>query len=141
MTSLEVKLRTAAEAWPALTALLGTSPFRWFDVQLDQKQGKTLPAVVVLGVSNPRTYAFNARMVTNYSRMQFTIWGNTGEEARAVESELANFLDGFNAIGIAGLSQYPNIIVGSRGGMFPQTQAGRYLRIVDAMIFNNELVN
>ena len=139
MSTLEVKLRTVAAADSALTALLGTSPFRWYDTQLDQ--GSAMPAVVVLRVTYPRNYALNARMTTGQARMQFTIWGATGEQARSVEAALLTFLDGFDAIGKANLSQYPNRVVMSRAGLYAQTQPARYLVIDDVMVWNDEAVS
>lgn len=140
MPTLEAKLRTAALADSALTALLGTSPFRWYDTQLDETVN-VFPAVVVQLISAPDMYALNRRMPGYFSRMQFTIWGTSGENARAVETELVCFLNQFNAVGVAGLQQYPNTVLNRRTSMYVQTQPAKWQRIVDVSIFNNENAN
>jgi Protein of unknown function (DUF3168) len=140
MTPLKDKIRAAAIATPALTALLGTNPFRFFDTQLPQ--GSAFPAVVVQIISGGKSYALNTRLATGFSRVQFTIWStNTAAgyaSQAALEIALANFLDGLNLVGIAGLSQYSNIIVDTRDGFYAQTQPGNPLKQIDAMIFSND---
>lgn len=137
MPTLEAKLRIAASSWPDLVLLLGATPFRWFDTQLDPSS-RTFPAVVVLLVSSSDDYVFNRRMPGGFSRVQFTIWGDSGESARTVETELVCFLNQFNAIGIPGLQQYPNTVLNRRGAFFPDPQPGKFQRIVDVSIFDNE---
>lgn len=137
--TLEAKLRTAASAWADLVALLGSSPFRWFDTQLDQKVN-VFPAIVVLMVSSADTYAFNRRLPGGFSRVQFTIWADSGQDARAVETELVCFLNRFNAVGVSGLEQYPNTVLNRRGSLYPNTDGPKYQRIVDVSVFDNELV-
>jgi hypothetical protein len=138
MATLEAKLFAAALATPALTALLGTNPFRWYNLQLTQ--GSAMPAVVVFQVSDPASYAFTGKLPTSAKRMQFTIWGDSAEKAQAVEAALTTFLGGFTAYGIPGLVSYANYVVNVRAGMYTQTQPARYLRILDAMILNNDLI-
>lgn len=135
MASLEAMLRTQALAFPGLTALLGTNPFRWYDTQL--RQGTAFPAVTVQLVSGNETYAFNGRLATGWSRMQFTIWDSDPERARNVEAQLTAFLDVFNGTGIQGLSEYPNSIVMRRQTLFSETQPPLFQRINDAQIFSN----
>lgn len=137
--TLEAKLRTAAIAWADLVALLGSAPFRWFDTQLDQKVN-LFPAIVVLLVSSADTYALNRRLPGGFSRVQFTIWANSGQDARAVETELVCFLNQFNALGVPGLQQYPNNVLNRRGSLFPQTDGPKFQRILDVSIFDNESV-
>jgi len=120
--------------------LLGTNPFRWYDTQL--AQGSAFPAVVAQIISSSKTYNVAGRMTNGNSRVQFTIWStNTGSgmTARAnVESALATFLDGLNLIGIPGLLQYPNYIVGARDGWVALPQPGNPLKLIDAMVFSND---
>lgn len=137
--TLEAKLRTAAAAWPDLAALLGSSPFRWWDTQLNQAVN-VFPAIVVLLVSSSDTYALNRRLPGGFSRVQFTIWADSGQDARAVEAELVCFLNQFNAIGVQGLQQYPNSVLNRRGSLYPRTEGPKYQRVLDVSIFDNEQV-
>lgn len=139
-TSLKAKLFAAAELDAGLAALLGSAPFRWYDVQL--RQGSAFPAVEVLLVSNPRTYVMAGRMPTGWARVQFTIFGlgPSSENADAVAQALVNFLGTFNAIGIPGLAVYPCQLVGDRDAGQAATQPLTYMRILDAMIFSNDTV-
>lgn len=134
-STLELKLRTAASAYAPLNSLLGTSPFRWFEIQLPA--GTLLPAVTVQMTSGSPTYVNTGRLATGFSRMQFTIWDLSAEGARAVENALLRFLDQFNAIGISGLVHYPNQVVLQRQGYYPTPAPPQFQRINDAMIFDN----
>ena len=138
MASLESKLFTAAMAYAPLTALIGTGPTSWMDTQLPNPA--SYPAVVVLQVSNPRIRGFMGTSPTSWKRMQFTIWGISGAQARAVEAVMYNFLAQFNAYGIAGLPANACEVLDVRGGMYAETQPPKYLRIMDAMIFDNSNV-
>ena len=139
-TPLKDRIRAAAIATPALTSLLGTNPFRWYDTQLSQ--GSAFPAVVVQIISSAKTYNVAGRMPNGNNRVQFTIWGaNTaaGMAAMAnVETALATFLDGLNLVGIPGLIQYQNLIVGARDGWVALPQPGNPLRLIDAMCYSND---
>jgi hypothetical protein len=137
-STLETKLRTAALLYPPLTALLGTSPFRWYDAQL--REGSLFPAVTVLTISGAATYAFTGRLPTWWSRVQFTIWDTDPERGRSVEVALMNFVDQLNVIGIPGLAQYPCGVVLRRTGFFPEPSPPQYLRYIDTNIFSNELL-
>ena len=64
---------------------------------------------------------------------------SAGAEARdSVFSALAAFLDQLNLIGIAGMAQYPNFVVGDRDFLFVQTDGPIFQKVVDAMMFINE---
>lgn len=139
MTTLEVKLRQAALAFAGLTALLGgTDPneFRWNDSQLVQMSA--MPAVVVIQVSGVPFYAVAGRNPLERIRMQFTIWGTSGQQARQVEQAIKEFLDGFNATGVVSNQNGPNTILNVRGGAYTQTSPIRYWRTLDASIFNSD---
>lgn len=137
-TSLEVKLRTAALATPALTSLLGTTPFRWFDMQ--QVQSAPFPSVTVLLVSAVNMYSTNQRLASTRCRVQFTVWDTNAEEARTVENAIIAFLDGFDAMNLVpGVAPtQANEVVMRRQGGNPQTSPLTFWRIIDAMIWNNE---
>jgi uncharacterized protein DUF3168 len=131
------RLRTAALANAALTALIGSN---WYDTQLPQTA--TFPAIVVTQISGPRIYTNMARLATFYGRFQFTIWGgqfSAGAENRdSVAAALAQFLDATSFDGIARTAQNPNYIVGDRDFGFPQTEGPIFQKVIDAMIFVNE---
>lgn len=135
MATLESKLFTAAQAYAPLTALIGTNPTNWWDTQLDQQSA--YPAVVVFQVSNPKIRGFQGTSPTSWKRMQFTIWGASGAQARAVEQVMYGFLAQFNAYGISGLVANACEVLDVRGGLYAETQPPKYLRIMDAMIFDN----
>ena len=141
MASLKANLRTAASEYAGLTALLGTSPFRWIDGPR-KPQGLVIPAIVVTIVSGSPTYVVTGRLHTGWSRVSFLIWGDTqgSSVALAVEAQLLEFLDQANIIGISGLAQYPNNVVMQRDAIAPQLDPPVYQRIVDAMIFSNDTI-
>lgn len=144
-TSLKARLFTAASADAGLQALLlNGSIFQWFDSQLPQTANiTTKSAVAVFLVSNPRDYVTSGRMVTSFSRVQFTIFGhgNDSSNADAVVAALLSFLDGFNASQASGTSPgyaTPNYVVGNRDSGFVETDPMTYQRIVDVRIFSND---
>lgn len=147
MTTLEAKLRLAALAYPDLTALLTNVPsitnfpdFRWYDVQL--LQGTRFPAIVVQLISGGQSYSNYQRLSTSFSRMQFTIWDTDAQRGRQVEEILFQFLDQFNPAGMrANLTNYPNTVVLTRQGMYPQPQPPQYWRTSDVQIFDNSAVS
>jgi hypothetical protein len=147
MTSLEVKLRTAALAYPDLVALLTNSPskpgfpdFRWYNIQLIQ--GSAFPAVVVQLVSSGQSYSNYQRLSTSFSRIQFTIWDTDSDRGRQVENVLYQFLDQFNPAGLnSNLTNYPNSIVLTRAGMYPTPNPPQFWRQSDVQIFDNSAVS
>jgi hypothetical protein len=139
MSQLKVKLFNSASANAGLQALLGTGPFNWYDEQLPQNAKVTFPAVTAMIASNPRRYVANGRLGGSWARVQFTIYGSGSDStnAEAVADALFSFLDGFNSGPQAG---NPNYIVGDRDGGIAQTDPLTYLRLIDALVWNNETV-
>jgi hypothetical protein len=136
-TSLEVKLRTAASVYGPLTALLGTSPFRWYDTQL--LQGTTFPAVVVQLISNAPTYALPGALTASFARVQLTVWDTDAERARAVEAAIAAFLAATNFGPYSSpVTVFANYILNTRQSLYPQTQPPQFQRILDCKIFNDD---
>src|ERR1017187_4341686 len=109
-TSLKAKLFAQASVNAGLQALLGTSPFRWYDSQLNQSS--VFPAVVVLIVSNPPEYVMGGRLSTSWARVQFTVYGtgSDSQNASAVVNALQDFLAVFNAYSSRSLPAYANRI-------------------------------
>lgn len=138
--SLKSAIRTAALAYPGLTNLLGTSPFRWYDTR--RIQGSVLPAVAVQVISGSPTFVFTGMLPTGWSRVQFTISGSGADSsnALAVETQLILFLNQLNLIGINGLVQYPALVLLQRDAMEAQIEPPIYQRIVDAKIFSNSKI-
>jgi hypothetical protein len=139
--TLKAKLFSQASQFAELQALLGSSPsnFRWFDVQLPQAQA-TFPAVTVNQIGAPRMYVTNGRLSTYFARVQFTIYGsgNDSQNAAAVTAALEDFLAVFNATAVQNAPTYPNTIVGDKDFGIAATQPLTYMRVIDAMIFNDE---
>lgn len=133
-------LRTAAAAYPALSALLGTNPFRFYDTQL--VQGSAYPAIVTYQVSDVKDYSVTARLVTGWTRVQFTIWGGQADPGQAAAEQvlqaLLPFLDQFNGTGIPNQIIYPNNVVNVRRGLFAETDPPIFQRLVDVKIFYND---
>lgn len=146
--SLKVKLFNSASADAGLIALLkdGANPFRWFDQQLPQNwpaAAVKFPAIVVLIVSNPRTYVVTGQLPTSFVRVQFAVFGtgNDSENANDVVKALAAFLGNFSAYGLQGsVPAYANYIVGDRDSGVVQTQPQMYQRILDVQIYSNDSV-
>jgi len=135
-TSIKAKLFAAASTYGALTALLGTNPFRWYDTQL--QQGTAFPAVVVRLISNPRSYVTAGRMPSSFGRVEFKVYGAGNDSQNAdlvISNGLLPFLDTFNA------SAQPlggaNYVEGDRDFGIAQTQPMTYLRVVDARIYDD----
>jgi hypothetical protein len=147
MASLEVKLRTAALAYPDLVALLTNVPsvpqfpdFRWYSIQL--LQGTKFPAVVVQLVSGGQSYSNYQRLSTSFNRVQFTIWDTDSDRGRQVEQVLYSFLDVFNPAGLrSDLTGAPNFVILTRAGMYPTPNPPQFWRTNDAMIFDNTAVS
>ncbi len=139
-TPLKERIRSAAIATPAMTALLGTNPFRFYDQQL--VQGSAFPAIVQQVISGAPTYILAGRLPCSSSRVQFTLWATRDAAGltalAALEAALVAFLDTLNLIGIPGLQQYQNLVVLSRDAFYPLPQPGNPQRIIDAMIYSND---
>ena len=136
-TSLEIKIRTAAAAYAPLAALLGTSPFRWYDTQL--VQGTVFPAVVTQLVSNAPTYALPGALTASFARVQFTVWDTDAERARAVEAAITAFLTVANFGPYSSpVTVFANYILNTRQSMYPQTQPPQFQRIMDCKVYNDD---
>ena len=132
---LEVKLRTAALLDSTLTGLLGTSPFRWYSIQL--YEGSAFPAMTVHQISSKPLYSVGGRNTLALCRVQFTIWeGYTPDDSNSVLDALRAFIDTFSAVGNP--AQFPNQIVLETDGLYPNTQPGIYQTIVDVFIHNSD---
>ena len=142
-TTLIVKLRTQAAAYAPLTALLGSgagpsTPFKWYDVTLDQnRQGPKWPAVVVQQVSEITRYMNFQRDVITLNRVQFTCWDLSLETTRNLALTLKQFFDVFNGYNTSG-SRPPNRVVLSRQAGEAQTDPITYAQVVDVEIYHNE---
>lgn len=138
-TSLIAKLVAAAQSYAPLQVYLGVgSAMRISSYPLPQ--GSTFPAIILQTISNVPAYAVNARLATGWYRVQATIFGLApgGENARAVLSTWAAFLDQFSGDGIAGREIAPNRIVNVREFGIAQTAPLTFQIVCDAMIRNDE---
>lgn len=140
-TSIQDRLYTDAGNYSALTALLGTNPFRWFEPPV--RQGTVLPALTVQKISGSSLYGVSRRIAQGYSRYQFTIWGGqyaAGVAARdSIATALLAFMDQWSGgTGITGLGQYPNRNVLDRESVYQWTDTPIYQRILDFLLFTDE---
>lgn len=139
-TALEAKLFAAAQAYPGFS-ILGTSPFRWYDLML--REGSAFPAIVAQVIDNPKTYSYTAPVLTSWYRVQFTIWALPDSAAtNDVLQVLLGFLVQFNAVGIPRLGSaglpYPNLVLNNRPGIEERLEPPVYKRIVDVRVYNND---
>ena len=141
----ETKLRTLAAANSSLTALFGTSPFRWYDVNLPQNQA--LPNVVVQRISTARIQAQDTLLgVGQFAkiRFQFTCRGQgsnqpTFEAARAIGAAVIQFLGTVNLTsGANSLPPRPAYVLGERVGLDYNANPPVPLYLVDAAVWNQE---
>jgi hypothetical protein len=135
--TLKARIWTDASQYTALTALIGTSPFRLFDQRLPQ--GVAFPAVVMESVANPHAYVAGGQMPTSFTRIQFRIYGtgNDSENAALVGDTLIAFFSTFDGPG-TGAPTLPNYVVGDRDMGIAQTDPMTYMRLIDMRIFSNE---
>lgn len=137
--TLEVKLRTAAAADAALQALLGTTPFRWFDTQLPQKE-KVFPQVTAQRIS---TVPFNSFVdpIGNVSRnrVQIRVYANDaagGDTSRDAADVIKQFMRTFSAT--TG-TQYANALLNQQSAIEqPEAQPPYFVQVMDFNIFNQE---
>jgi len=139
--TLKAALFEQASQNAGLLGLLGSgSPvvFRWYDTQLPQR-GARFPAVVVTQVNNPADYVVGGRLPTSFVVVSFRIYGTgtDSQNADAVATALANFLDTFEGSGIPDLPAYSNHIISDRDGGIAQTDPLTYQRIVNVRLFWN----
>jgi hypothetical protein len=134
-SSLKSRIWSAAAANAGLQALLGTSPFRLFDMQLPQQPPPVFPSVTMFQVSKPQQFTVSGRLYSNVARMQFTIYGtgNDSENAWAVRTALLSFFDSLGGDGW-GVVNVP----GDRDAGIAQTAPLTYMRILDVMVFDDE---
>ena len=133
--SLKSAMFANASTYAPLIALLGVSPFRWYDTRLEQ--GSPLPAVTVQTISEPSMNAVTGPLPTRWARVQFSIYGggNDSTEAVTVAEALKTWAAQLDLTGQTGLLTYPALVVGDRDGGIPRTNPMTYMRIVDLRIF------
>ncbi len=144
-TSLKSKLFAQASVFAPLQALLGTNPFGWYDSQLDPNALATgKAAVVVTQVSRRPLYVNLGQLPTDWTRMQFTIFGavpdpNAGADSEScaqVAGALSQFMPAFNATGLPGPAPYAQMVSDHDMGL-AETQPRTFTRVIDYMVFAN----
>ena len=141
-TTLEAKLQTALQAYTAITSLLATrSDGKAAIYDMQENAGSALPAMALFVVSVVDQYSTTQLLITALYRVQFTIWANNPETARAVEQALRAFISVFNAYNAGDASPVQrNRVVNRHQSGQAQTQPITWWRIVDAFIWNNETI-
>jgi|GEM_PF-3848315 len=141
-TTLEAKLQTAMQAYTPLTSLLATRSdggAAIFDMQ--ELPGSAFPAITILVVSAIDQYSTAGLLITAEYRVQFTVWATDPQVARAVEQAIREFLTTFNAYNAGDNSPIQrNQVINRQQRGQAQTQPVTFWRIVDAKIWNNELL-
>ncbi len=133
--SPEVRLRTQAAANAALQADLGTTPFRWFNTQLDQKSLQPNQTCVRLTrVSTTRDSNLGGQSaVGNLSllRFQIDVLDFDSETARLVANDVIEFMKSVSLCQASGAAtQNPCFFVSQSQGMFtPPNPTPWYVRL------------
>ena len=160
MVSAEEKLRQLAAANTTLQGDLGTTPFRWFDMQLAQgalqpsSPANTVGAscVRVLRVSTGRRYVQgNGYGVSNLSplsevRLQIDVLDFCAEVARQVAADVVAFLGTVDLASPAQFAtppatppQFPSFLLSQRARMdYQLSKQPAYVQCLDVRLFNTE---
>lgn len=136
MTPLKDKLRTAAAAYGPLTAIIGSNPIRYWNVQA--RQGATFPYVVATLVSDAPTYAFQGPLTASFARMQFVLWDTDPQRLEDLDAAMQGFIAQFNGAGLPDATAQGNYILNRRDAMFAQTQPPQYQRLLDVRLYSGE---
>lgn len=141
-TTLEVKIVNGVIGFGPLASILATaSDGKPALFELQEYQGTAFPSITYFLVASTPQYGAAFRGAIVRSRVQFTIWDTNPERARAVEAQLMNWLDQFNAYSSPPATTFqPNQVILRRQGGNPQTNPLTFWRIVDAAIWNNESI-
>lgn len=139
MSTAEVKLRTLAAANVTLQGLLGTTPFRWYDVQ--HVQNSALPAVTVRRISTATDYLMQGRTLIDRPRFQIDVRDTDHEHARLVAKAVIAFLDTLDLNATGGTVTGPNaptFLLNQRAGMDFQITPPVPVQTLDVRLFNLE---
>ena len=139
MTSAEDKLRTLAEGNANLQADLGSNPFRWFDRQFAQGAIKTGTCVSVLRVSTVRNYAQEGLRNVSGIRFQIDVADFSPETARAVASDVIDFMNTLNQQTTAQEGTiFTAFLLNQRAGMYYELPTPAYKESLDFRVWNLE---
>lgn len=132
----EVKLITQAAADATLQGYLGTSPFRFFEVQLPPGQIKSGTCVRYRRISTVPLYSFAEKMNVDWPRFQIDVLDPDPELTRTVASAILAFL----ALAWFGniANQAANFVLNQRSGMDYELQPPVFVHTIDVRLFNLE---
>ncbi len=141
----ETKLRTLAASDSILKSLLGTAPFRWFDVQEVPTFIKAGTCVRVRRVSTVHSYSMTGKKDISEPRFQIDVLDYSAEVARIVGAVIILWLGTIDlAAGYQFASppttppQSPVFILNERTGIVPQLSPTVWVHSIDVRLFNLE---
>ena len=146
----ELRLYTLAAASPALQAVFGTAPFRWYDTQV--QQGTIVPgddtqpaAARLLRVSTIRSYEQAGLQPLSEPRFQLDVLHPLAETARAAAAAVIAFLGTVDLAGayqfgspVTTPPQFPCFVISQRGGLAPEFEPPVYVQSIDFRLYNRE---
>lgn len=139
----ESKLRLLASSDTALQAIFGTSPFRWFDTGLVQRQA--FPSVVVRRVSTIRRYTHDGLNQMSQPRFQIEIRHPDSETARVAAKAVITFLGTADLASNAQFGspvttprQYPSFLLNQMTRTDFQMAPPVWVEVLDVRMFNLE---
>lgn len=153
----EIKLRTLAAANATLQGFFGSSPFRWFDIQVPQGQLAAGTCARLQRVSTARLYAHRSLnpsgsqsassplLNLSFPRFQLDIIDQDTEAARQAAIAVINWLGGISLAQDNWLNsppttppQFPCFLLNQRHGLYPDTQPPLPVVTLDFRAYNFE---
>lgn len=133
----EVKLRSLASVDATMQTRFGTSPFRWFDIQLDQERIANT-CVRVRRISTLRFYVQAGIQPLSQPLFQFDVMDLNPETARAALKDIIAFLLTVDLSSNAQFGSpvttpkhFPSFVLNTRAGMEPVPDPPIYTESAD----------
>ena len=140
----EVKIRMLAAANATLAAMLGTSPFRWFDVQSAQGYEQQGTLCRYRRVSAVYMYAQEGLTQLEQVRFQFDFVAQTPSDSWNAMQAFIEFMAGVDLMSDAQFksppttpTQSPNYLLSTRQSIEYRPERELYIWSCDWRVFNN----
>lgn len=134
MATIEQSLVTLVAATTAITALIGTSPVRFYPIR--KAQGATNPAMAYQRISTPeRVMSHQGRSHLTTARFQITTWALTAASHSALQVALLGLL-GYRGTPSGGVRIDAILPAGDHEEIDTTTQD--YMRFFDILIIHQE---
>lgn len=141
----EAKLLQLAAANVTLQGFFGTSPFRWFEIQIPQGLLASGACARLLRISTLRYYKQQGITEFSQPRFQLDVVAASPEAARSAMAAVINWL---GAISLAETNQFdspattppqfPNFVLNQRTGLYVELQPPLPLETLDFRSWNLE---